>query len=270
MAGTQYSRQNVKALFKMLDVLDSFSIVDRELSVIEIAERTSFPRSTVHRLVDSLRLVGLLEQEASRERYRLGLKLFQLGNTALANMPLYREAGPFISTLAKLSGETVQLCVFDGTQMVFVDRMGERARPHNTVTTLEATSCHSTAIGKVTLAYQSEATIERIIQRGLQSYTPATITDPARLREELTAIRARGYAIDNCEHESELRCVAGPIRNSMGRVFAAVSVTGHMKRITDARIPLLADQVVTHARLISVQLGCWIEDTELVEIASAE
>jgi len=253
------NHQKVKTLFKMLDVLESFSTIDRELSAIEIAQRTGLPRTTVHRIVDSLRAVGLVEQEASRERYRLGLKLFQLGSTALDNMPLYREAGPFVSTLAKLSGERVNLCVFDGTQMLFIERLGERGRPHNTVTTLEATACHSTAVGKVTLAFQTETVIERIIHQGLQSFTRATITEPDRLRKELAAIRARGYAIDNCEHEAELRCVAAPIRNGAGRVFAGISVTGHCRRITDARIPLLADLVTSHARLISVQLGCRLD-----------
>ena len=262
MAGPDDKRQNVKTLFKMLDVLDSFSATDRELSVIQIAQRAGLPRTTVHRIVDSLRAVGFVEQDGSRERYRLGLKLFQLGSTAFANMPLFREAGPFVSTLAKLSGETVNLCVFDGTQMLFVERMGERGRPHNTVTTLEATACHSTAVGKATLAFQPEPVIERVICLGLQPFTPATITEPARLRQELAAIRTRGYAIDNCEHEPELRCVAAPIRNSMGRVFAGISVTGHVRRVTEPRVPLLAELVVTHARLISVQLGCRLDETE--------
>jgi DNA-binding IclR family transcriptional regulator len=262
MAGPEDNRQNVKTLFKMLDVLECFSSTDRELSVIEIAQRTGLPRTTVHRIVDSLRTVGLVEQEASRERYRLGLKLFQLGNTALANMPLYREAGPFVSTLAKLTGETINLCVFDGTQMLFVERLGERGRPHNTVTTLEATACHSTAVGKVTLAFQTEAVIERVILLGLQPFTRATITEPEQFRQELAAIRARGYATDDCEHEPELRCVAAPIRNSMGRVFAGISVTGHARRITDARIPILADLVTSHARLISVQLGYLLDGSQ--------
>src|SRR3981081_203787 len=84
-------RQNVKSLFKMLDVLECFSASDRELSVIQMAQRTGLPRTTVHRIVESLRSVGFLEREASRERYRLGLKLFELGNTAITNLPLYRE-----------------------------------------------------------------------------------------------------------------------------------------------------------------------------------
>jgi DNA-binding IclR family transcriptional regulator len=248
-------RQNVKSLFKMLDVLECFSATDRELSVMQIAQRTGLPRTTVHRLADSLRAAGFLEQEASRERYRLGLKLFELGNTALTNLPLYREAGPFIDTLAKLSGEVVHLCVFDGSQMVFVERASDRARPNNVVTTMEATPCHSTGVGKAALAFQPTTVIDRIIGLGLRSFTRKTIVDPGSLRGELAQIRSRGYSIDDCEHEPDLRCVAAPIRNSTGRVFAAVSVSGSARRIGHERIPQLAELVMSHARLISVQLG---------------
>ena len=248
-------RQSVKSLFKMFAVLECFSSTEPELSVLQIARLTGLPRTTVHRLVDSLRIVGFLDQDGSWERYRLGLKLFELGNAALINLPLYRNAGPFIDTLAKLSGETVHLWVFDGTQMIFVERYDDRGRANNVVTTMEATSCHSTGVGKAALAFQPEAVINRIIDKGLKPFTRNTIVDPGRLRQELGDIRARGYAIDNCEHEPDLRCVAAPISNSIGRVFAAMSVSGNPRRIEDGRIPELANLVMAHAKQISVQLG---------------
>jgi DNA-binding IclR family transcriptional regulator len=254
--GVADSRQNVKSLFKMLEVLECYSAVDRELTVIEIARRTGMPRTTVHRIVDSLRALGFLEQDASRERYRLGLKLFELGNVALTNLPLYREARPYVDTLARLSGEDVHLCVFDGSQMVFVERAERDAgRPHNTVTTMEASPCHSTGVGKAALAFQPEAVVERVIRLGLRPFTRNTIVDPVALRRELAAIRARGYSIDNCEHEPDLRCVGAPIRNAAGRVFAAISASGPARRVPDERIPALAEQVIAHAEAISAKLG---------------
>ncbi len=246
---------SVKSLFKMVDVLECFSPTTPELSVLQIAQRTGLPRTTVHRLVDSLRAAGFLEQEASRENYRLGLKLFGLGNTALTTMPLHREAAPFVDTLAKLSAEAVHLFVFDGTQMVFVARGREGARPNNVVTTMESTPCHSTGVGKAALAFQTPTVIDRIIGLGLQRFTRNTIVTAEALREELAAIRARGYSIDNCEHEPDLRCVAAPIRNAAGRVFAAISVSGSVRRMEQHRTEDLAELAITHARLISVQLG---------------
>ncbi|HWX48356.1 MAG TPA: IclR family transcriptional regulator [Roseomonas sp.] len=239
----------------MLEVLECFSAVDRELSVVEIARRTGMPRTTVHRIVDSLRSVGLVEQEASRERYRLGIKLFQLGNTALMNLPLYREAPPFVDTLAKLSGEVVHLCVFDGSEMVFVERSERSARPNNAIVTMEASPAHSTGVGKATLAFQDEIVIERILRQGLKRFTARTLVDPDRLRAELAQIRARGYAVDDCEHEPDLRCVAAPIRNSAGKVFAGISVSGPCRRIPLERVEELAKLVIAHADIISVRLG---------------
>ena len=250
------NRQSVKSLFKMLDVLECFSSADRELSVVEMAARTGLPRTTVHRIVDSLRAVGFLDQEASRDRYRLGLKLFELGSTALTNLPLYREAPPFVDTLSKLSGEDIHLCVFDGAQMVFVNRSDQvGGRPHNTVITMEATPCHSTGVGKAALAFQPEAVIERVIRAGLPRFTGNTIVDPDRLKEELAAIRARGYSIDDCEHEPDLRCVGAPIRNAAGRVFAAISASGPTRRVPHSRVPELAQLVTSHAELLSLRLG---------------
>ncbi len=247
--------QGLKSLFKLLQVLDCFTAREPELSVLEIARRTGLPRTTVHRLADSLRRVGFLEREASRERYRLGLKLFELGTSAVTGLPLYRVAGPFVETLAKLSGETVHLCVFDGSEMVFIERANDRARPNNTVTMLEATPCHSTGVGKAALAFQPEPVIERVIAQGLMAYTANTIVEPERLRRELAAIRERGWAIDQGEHEPDVRCVAAPIRNEAGRVFAAISASGPMRRVSEERLPRLAELVLAHAQQISVKLG---------------
>ena len=256
MTDVDNGRQSVKSLFKMLEVLEAFSATEPELSVVEIARRTGLPRTTVHRIVDSLRTVGFLEQDASRDRYRLGLKLFELGGSALMNLPLYREAPPFVDTLAKLSGEDVHLCIFDGAQMVFVNRRSQiAARPHNTIVTMEASPCHSTSVGKAALAFQSGAVIDRVIRAGLPRFTPNTIVEPKKLKAELAAIRSRGYSIDECEHEPELRCVGAPIRNSAGRVFAAISASGPARRVTVERVPELAKIVMTHAELLSIRLG---------------
>ena len=256
MTDVDNGRQSVKSLFKMLEVLEAFSATEPELSVVEIARRAGLPRTTVHRIVDSLRTVGFLEQDASRDRYRLGLKLFGLGGSALMNLPLYREAPPFVDTLAKLSGEDVHLCIFDGAQMVFVNRRSQiAARPHNTIVTMEASPCHSTSVGKAALAFQGEVVIDRVIRAGLPRFTPNTIVEPKKLKVELAAIRSRGYSIDECEHEPELRCVGAPIRNSAGRVFAAISASGPARRVTVERVPELAKIVMTHAELLSIRLG---------------
>jgi DNA-binding IclR family transcriptional regulator len=249
------SRHNLKSLFKLADILDCFSTLDRELSVSEIARRTGMPKSTAHRLADSLKAVGFLEQDGNRDQYRLGLKLFELGSTVLANMPLHREARPFVDSLTKLAGEAVHLCVFDGTHMVTVERAERATSAHNTVTTMEASPCYCTGVGKATLAFQGEAVIEKVIRLGLRPLTRNTIIDPQKLLAELDLTRRRGYAFDDGEHEPGVRCVGAPIRNVAGRVFAAISVTGPARRFPDERIAGLAELVTGHAASISARLG---------------
>jgi DNA-binding IclR family transcriptional regulator len=158
--------------------------------------------------------------------------------------------------LSQAAGESVHLCVFDGWRMIFVDRQsGGRSGPNNSTIIMEASPCHSTGVGKAALAFQPEAVIERIIRLGLPAFTRNTITDPVRLREELALIRARGYSIDAGEMELNIRCVAAPIRNSTGRVMAAISVSGAERRMPDERIHELAPRVIEHAALISARLG---------------
>jgi len=248
---------------KMLGVLDCFSRDDRALSVLSIAERTRLPRTTVHRIVGSLKALGLIEQDRDREKYRLGLKLFELGNTVLANMDVQREASDSIVTLVNKSGLSVHLGVFDGFEIVMVERANSKVGQVNRVVTLESAAAYCSATGKAALAFQPEPVVERILAHGLRAFTSNTITDPDELRAELELTRRRGYSFDDCEYEDWRRCVAAPIRNAGGRVFASISVTGKKENFTEQTIPLYAAMVVEQADKISRRLG-------YVEAASAK
>jgi DNA-binding IclR family transcriptional regulator len=252
---TRRARGSLKSMHKLIAVLDCFSRYDRTLSLGEIASRLDMPKTTVHRLVSSLREVKLLEQDRERDSYRLGIRLFELGSIVLANLDLHREARPLIDRLIAVSGEGVHLCVFDGTNMVIVEHREPDQSSVNWTTTLSISPAYCTGVGKAALAYQEPWVVEKVIRMGLEPYTSATIVDPKALRSELIAIRKRGYAIDNGEHQPTVRCVAAPVYNSVGHVFAALSVTGPMSRLTPERIPNMADLVVGTARQLSRQLG---------------
>jgi DNA-binding IclR family transcriptional regulator len=250
------SNYGVKAFQKIQLLLDCFSTVDRSLTVSELAERSGLPTSTAHRLAQSLREIGLLDQDRNRREYRLGIRLFELGNTVLLNMDILDEARAFVQMLTELSEETVHLCVFDGGRMAYIDRVaGGRSGPNNSTVVMETSPCHCTGVGKATLAWQSNTVIDRIARLGLAAYTGNTITDPALLARELERIRAQGYALDLAEMELGLHCVAAPIRNVTGKVIAAISVSGPARRLSQSRLHELAPEVVRHANLISARLG---------------
>lgn len=239
--------------FKMMAVLECFSRSDKALTVMQIAKRIELPRTTVHRLVSTLKTLGLLEQDRDRERYRLGLKLFELGNTVLANMDVQREAAESISTLSNKTGLSVHLGVFDGHGIIMVSRHDSRGL--NNVITLESAAAHCSATGKAVLAHQSETVVKRLINEGLSAFTANTITDGDTLRAELRRTLERGYSIDDVEYEEWRRCVGAPIWNASGRVFAAISVTGDKARFDEKTIPEYANLVKHQARLISARLG---------------
>lgn len=245
----------LKTVLKATAVLECFSTLDRKLSSAQIAKRLKMPRGTVHRLIVTLREVGFIEQERERDEYKLGLKLFELGNVVLANMDLHREAKSFVDALTAVTGEAVHLCVFDGTQTTLIHRTEATQERTNTIVVMEASPAHCTATGKAALAYQSENVLEKVLALGLKPLTPNTITEPSKLRAELEQIREKGYAIDDEELQPGIRCVAAPIRNASGRVFASVSVSGPARRITKAKTKSLSALVIHYADAISTSLG---------------
>jgi DNA-binding IclR family transcriptional regulator len=248
-------RGSLKSMHKLMAILDCFSRYDRSLTLNEISTRCGMPKTTVHRLVSSLREVKLLEQDRERDRYRMGIRLFELGSIVLGNLDIYREAKPLVDRLMNATGEDAHLCVFDGTNMVSIEHLEPGLSSVNWTTTLSIGPSYCTGVGKAALAFQDRAVVDKIIRGGLVPYTPNTITDPARLYEELALTAERGYSIDEGEHQPDVRCVAAPVYNSAGRVFAALSVTGPKSRMTDDKLPVFSALVVATADQLSRQLG---------------
>ena len=249
------SEDGLKSLTKVVRVLDAFSTVDRALSLAEIGQRTGFPKSTAHRLLASMREAGLLDQDRGRDRYRLGMKLFELGNIVLANMDLHREARPFVDALTRQSGQAVHLAVFDGHQALVIHRADASPDKGHATALIEHAPVHCTGVGKAILAFQTPATIERVIAAGLVRYTDNTMTEAGRLRRHLAEIRSRGYAIDEGEHQPGLRCVGAPVRDQSGRVIGAISITGPFWRLPQSEVEGLAKVAIHSANAISLALG---------------
>jgi len=245
-----------KSFYKMAAVLDCFTRAKGQLSITDIVEMTGMPRTTIHRIVASLRDIGLIDQDGRRHDYRLGLKMFYYGSVVLANLDLNRHARPHVLNLHQITGEVVHLHMFDGSQMVCIEReeMGETRL--TTLTTIEAAPTYCTSVGKAFLAFQHDTLIRRVAaEEGLQQRTEYTLTTIDALLDDLREIRERGYAIDNEENEIGIRCVGAPIRDSRGQIFASVSVSGPTERMPLTRIQGLAPTVIQTADQISRELG---------------
>ncbi|MFD1883363.1 IclR family transcriptional regulator [Paracoccus pacificus] len=245
-----------KSFFKMARVLDCFSRTQGSLSLTDIVARTGMPRTTVHRIVASLREIGMIDQDGRRGDYRLGLRMFHYGSVVLANLDLNRHARHHVQNLHQVTGEIVHLHMFDGSQMACIEREEMGDIRNTTLTTIEAAPIHCTGVGKAFLAFQDEDLIRRIVaEEGLEQRTVNTITTIEELLEAMRQIRELGYATDREENEIGIQCVGAPIRDSRGRVFASISVSGPTQRMPLARLTGLAPTVIQTANSISTELG---------------
>jgi DNA-binding IclR family transcriptional regulator len=251
----QDDKSRIQSIGKMVGILGCFSTVDRHLALGQIAAASSLPRPTAHRMLSTLREIGFIDQDRRTGNYSLGIRLFQLGSLALANLDLLREAKPFMDRLSRLTAESVHLGVFNGFEVIVVERGEPGDKPARGILASESTPAYCTGVGKALLAFQPLSAIDRVINHGLKPFTTSTIVDPVRLRAELALVRERGFAIDDCEHQIWVRCVSAPIRNSSGHVFASLSVTGAAERMTHERLDQMAPLVIQTADSVSRQLG---------------
>jgi IclR family transcriptional regulator, KDG regulon repressor len=248
-------RMRLSSVANSIRLTKAFSENEYEMGISALAARLGLAKSTVHRLATTLVEYDILEQNRETGKYRLGLALFELGTLVRRKMDVMSEAQAQIHALADLSGETVQLAILDHLSVLYI-RIRESRQAVRMSTGLGSRApAHCTSVGKVLLAYQTPETIQQVIDNGLRRYTPNTITEPAKLIEELASVRQRGYAIDDEEIESGLRCVAASIRDHSGRVIAAISVAAPVQRMTKKNLQTTVPSVVAAADAISRRLG---------------
>lgn len=241
----------VERAFQLLDVL-----ARGDAGVSELARATGLHKATVHRLIRTLRQLGLVELAPDGTRYRLGLRLLELGGRVLARLDLRDAARPYLTELRERTRLTVHMAILDGAEVVYIDKLDSPAnlRMASFVGTRNPAYC--TALGKAILAALPDEELEAVLARTqFLPRTPNTITTPTALRQELAVTRARGYAIDNVENEEGIRCVGAPVYGHTGRVVASISVSGPIFSVTMAGIDELGRLVADIGQQISRALG---------------
>jgi DNA-binding IclR family transcriptional regulator len=250
------ARYRIQSIERAVAILNAFSAETPELGVTELAERLALHKSTVHRFLVNLEAAGLVERNTRSQRYRLGLRIFELGGLVLQQMNLWDEALPFLEGLVRDSGETGHLAVLDSGEAIYIERVEARRALRIPSAVGRGYPAHATNLGKVLLAYLPPEDLREVVRaRGLAAYTPHTITDPGRLDAELARIRAQGYAVDNEEYDEGLRCIGAPIQDHTGHVVAALGIGGPVTRVTPARVAELAELVMRAAKGLSRRLG---------------
>jgi DNA-binding IclR family transcriptional regulator len=211
-------------LGKAVLILRSFSINDQHVSLAELVRRTGLHKATVHRLCQELVSHRLLDKQP--DGYRLSGGLFELGMRASVERSLLELAMPFLQELYERTHETVHLGVREGTEVVYVAKIGGHRQARSPSRIGGRMPLHCTAIGKVLLAF-GDASVRRAVLAGpLERRTPHTIVAPGTLSTALAAVRRSGAAFEREESALGLTCVAAPVHGNHGEVIAAISVAG--------------------------------------------
>jgi DNA-binding IclR family transcriptional regulator len=213
-------------------------------------------KSTAFRLLEALRRHRLVAVDETTGRYRLGLGLFELGMAAVSRLDVGQCAPPFLEGLARETGESASLGIFEDPEVVHILRVESAHALRLPSLAGRRSPAYCTGIGKAILAHLEPEQLDRYLREvTLKPRTPRTITDRDLLRQDLRRVRSRGYSVDDEEIYAGLRCVAAPIFGLDGRVVAGLSVAGPSSRMPKDSLPRFTSRVVTVAGEISRRLG---------------
>jgi DNA-binding IclR family transcriptional regulator len=245
----------VQALDRAFAVLDLLGESDTPLGLAQVAAALQLHKSTAHRFLMVLERHHMVERTVSG-KFRLGLRLFDLGNRAIEQYDLRERAQPHLRRLVAETEETAHLCILEQARVIYIDKI-EPARSVRMITRIGASNpVHCTSVGKAMLAFLPEERIADIIRRTrFERFTTRTIATAEALRTEIEKTRRRGYAVDDEELEDGLRCIAVPVLDAQRLPVAAVSVSGPSFRVTAQKLPSIANHILTCVRGISTDMG---------------
>jgi len=256
-AGTGTGRDGAAAVQSVDRALTVLEIVAKlgAAGVTEIAVELGVHKSTVSRLIAVLESRGYVEQLSERGKYRLGFTVVRLAGSTSAHMDLPRQSQDVCDELAARLGETTNVAILDSDRIInVVEAVGSASVA---LRTWVGQSCpvHATSSGKVLLTELTAAELRTRLTRRLESFAPNTITGLLTLRAELERARAAGWASCREELEIGLNAVGAPIRDSEGRIVAALTISGPSYRLAPERFADIAAEAIASARAIGRRLG---------------
>jgi len=214
--------QSVLRALSILELLDTKG----ELGVTEISESLNLDKSTAFRLVSTLRHSQFIVQNPQNSKYANSYKLFELGQNVLHQTDLIAKTYPYMREISARTGETVNLAIHEGMEVVYVDKIETEDIVKISMSIGQRRPMYCTAVGKAILAYLPEPQLQDLTSRfAYEPFTDTTVRSREALLEELKEVRANGYAIDNQEHWPGIRCVGTPLLNGRGEAVAAISVS---------------------------------------------
>nr|AAD32966.1 transcription repressor [Pectobacterium carotovorum subsp. carotovorum] len=257
MASADLDKQpdSVSSVLKVFGILQALG-EEREIGITELSQRVMMSKSTVYRFLQTMKSLGYVAQEGESEKYSLTLKLFELGAKALQNVDLIRSADIQMRELSALTRETIHLGALDEDGIVYIHKIDSMYNLRMYSRIGRRNPLHSTAIGKVLLAWRDRGEVEEVLSTvEFTRSTPHTLCSAEALLNQLDVVRDEGYGEDNEEQEEGLRCIAVPVFDRFGVVIAGLSISFPTIRFSEDNKHEYVAMLHTAARNISEQMG---------------
>lgn len=241
----------VQSLERAFDLLERMADAGGEVSLSELSAAGGLPLPTIHRLMRTLVATGYVRQQPNR-RYALGPRLIRLGESA--GRLLGTWARPHLAELVEATGETANMALLDGDEVVYVAQAPSRHSMRMFTEVGRRVLPHSTGVGKALLAEVPPHEVRALLTRtGMPAATGQTITDPDTFLDALEEVRRLGYAVDDNEQEVGVRCLAVTVPGSP--TAAAISISGPAGRVTDSATEKIVPVLHSVARKLSAALA---------------
>ncbi len=225
------------------------------LSVTELAKEMGVDKSTVSRVLETLRKHDMVQLEKNSRKYHLGFRLMYLGERMASSIEIIDIARPVLMEVSRYLGQSVHLCAYNKASVYVIDQIVSSLPYTMSARIGMIEPLHSSSVGKCILAYRTEQRREEILEDyEMTPYTERTITDKDALREELERIRQRGYSLDDEEMFLNVRCIAVPIFDYHGSVRYSIGISGPLGLMSGENLELYKKQLIQAAKKIGAKL----------------
>jgi DNA-binding IclR family transcriptional regulator len=243
----------IKSIDKALNLLEFLSKNGNEIGIAEISEKLNMGLSTVHRILNTLKYRGYILQNQKTAKYRLGMKLFELGCEVQGTKNLIKTIRPYLRKLSKLTNETANLAILEDKEVVYLDTIESSETLRTEIIQGSRTPAHCTALGKTLLAFLDDYDFRQLYSSDVDiiSITPQSISTYEELKKELKKVQKQRYALDREESMLGINCIGVPIFNKDKEAIAAISVTGPASRFTVNKMENTKEQLFSISKDIS-------------------
>jgi DNA-binding IclR family transcriptional regulator len=252
--GGDASRRYTGALAKAADLLAALE-AETWLGASELADRLGIDRSTAYRLARALTELGWLRQDPDTKRYRLGLRLWELGVRAIADLDVRRIALPHMRGIVEETGESCDLAILDGADIVYVEKVDGTHEVRAYTQIGLRVPAHAVAMGKALMARMLPQARARRLRLPLAKFTPLTATTLEEFNRRCDEVLRVGYAVNVGEHNPEAGGLAVPILDRRGETIAAVGINVPASRMTADNIAQLGPVLISAGDAISRECG---------------